>query len=130
MILTYVATLTAFLALDAAWLTLYASGLFSREVGPLLRPRPDFLAAAIFYAVYAAGLMLLAVRPAIKEDSLVTAAFNGAVLGLTAYATFELTNLAILSGWSRTVAVIDTAWGTLATALAAVAGAYIARRFA
>lgn len=128
-LLTYATTLAAFLVLDAAWLILYAGGLFTREVGALLKSRPDFAAAAIFYLIYAGGLVWLAVRPAIKDDSLATAAINGAVLGLTAYATFELTNLAILSGWSRTVAVVDMAWGTLASALAAVAGAYVARKF-
>lgn len=129
MILTYIATLLTFLVVDAAWLMLYAGGLFMREVGPLLRPRPEWTAAGLFYLIYAAGLVALAVRPAIRDDSLATAALNGAILGLTAYATFELTALSILSGWSRTVAVVDIAWGTLVSGLAAVAGAYVARRF-
>lgn len=129
MMLSYVATLLTFLAVDAAWLMLYAGGLFMREVGPLLRPRPDWTAAAIFYLIYAGGLVALAVRPAVRDDSLATAALNGAILGLTAYATFELTALSILSGWSRTVAVVDTLWGAVVSAIAAVAGAYVARRF-
>ena len=47
---------------------------------------------------------------------------NGALLGLTAYATFDLTNLAIINGWTLGLAALDMAWGTVLSAIAAVAG--------
>ena len=50
------------------------------------------------------------------------AATHGAVLGLTAYATFDLTSLAIIKGWTPGLAAVDMAWGTVLSAIAAVAG--------
>jgi len=53
----------------------------------------------------------------------------GALLGFFAYATYDLTNLATLRGWSPTLAIVDMAWGTFITALAATGGWVIARYF-
>ena len=38
---------------------------------------------------------------------------NGALLGVTMYAIYNLTNLATLPGFSYTVALLDTLWGML-----------------
>lgn len=66
--------------------------------------------------------MTLAVAPSLREGSAKAAFWRGAMLGLTAYATFDLTNLAVLAGWNLTVSLVDMAWGTLATAIASLAG--------
>ena len=44
---------------------------------------------------------------------------SGAVFGMVAYATYDLTNLATLKKWSVKVTVIDVLWGAIATSLAA-----------
>ena len=44
------------------------------------------------------------------------------MFGFCAYATYDLTNQATLKTWSTTITVIDMAWGTLLTTLAASAG--------
>ena len=116
------ATLVTFVALDVAWLMLVAHGLFQSQLGPILRPQPDLMAAAAFYPIYAGGLVMLAVRPALQARSLLSAATNGAILGLTAYATFDLTNLAIIKGWTLGLALVDMAWGTIVSAIAASVG--------
>ena len=121
-------TLIVFAVLDLAWLTLYAGAVFRSRLGPLLRAEPDLVAAVAFYLVYAAGMVILVVSPAIAARSVSPALWRGAVLGLTAYATFDLTNLAIVAGWSWPVSMMDMAWGTLASALAAAAGYAAGRR--
>lgn len=118
----YAATLVAFLVIDAIWLATIAVDMFRQSLGPVLRDQPDLCAVVAFYVVYAAGLYVLAVRPGTAVRSWPLAARSGAVLGLTAYATFDLTNLAILNGWTVTLAVVDIAWGTFVSAIAAVAG--------
>ena len=45
-----------------------------------------------------------------------------AILGAMAYATYDLTNLATLRGWTLPMALADIGWGTAVTALAATAG--------
>ena len=54
------------------------------------------------------------------------AALNGALLGLVAYGTYDLTNQATLKTWPITITLIDMSWGVLLTAVAAAAGAMVA----
>jgi uncharacterized membrane protein len=54
------------------------------------------------------------------------AALTGALFGLFAYATYDLTNFATLKVWSLRVTVLDIGWGALVTAAAASAGALAA----
>ncbi len=122
-LVAYAVTLVVFLVLDALWLGLFAAEYFARELGSLLRPQPYLPPAAVFYLLYPAGLVALAVIPAIEAASWRKGARLGAILGLTAYGTFELTNLAIVQGWKPSLAVLDMAWGTLVSAIAAAAGA-------
>ena len=46
----------------------------------------------------------------------------GAVFGLCAYGTYDLTNLATLKGWPPGIAMLDLAWGAVLTGLSATAG--------
>jgi uncharacterized membrane protein len=46
----------------------------------------------------------------------------GALFGLFCYATFDLTALALLKGWTWSAALVDIAWGAFATATAATVG--------
>jgi len=124
----FAATLLAFVALDAAWLVLVAGAFFKSEVGALLRSQPDLAVAAVFYLIYAGALVILAVTPALRERSAKSAIWKGAVLGLSAYATFDLSNLAVIQGWTLRVTLVDITWGTIASALAALAGYLIARQ--
>jgi len=41
----------------------------------------------------------------------------GAVFGFITYATYDLTNLATLDGWSIKMTIIDLIWGTSVTTL-------------
>lgn len=120
--IAYAATLLTFVVLDVMWLSLVAIGQFEARVGPILRPSPILAAAAVLYVIYAGGLLILAVRPALQQRAMQTAAVHGAVLGLTAYATFDLTNLAVITGWTLDLALLDMAWGTFLSCVAAVAG--------
>ncbi len=54
----------------------------------------------------------------------------GAVLGLAAYGTYDITNLAVLKGWPVIVTVVDMVWGTLVTAACAAAGYAAVKQFA
>jgi uncharacterized membrane protein len=118
----YLGTLITLLAVDLVCMTLVMKPLFVRHLGPLLAQPLRYGAAIAFYLVYAAGIVVLAVDPAIRAGSLGTAVTLGAVLGFCAYATYELTNRATLQAWPLSIVVIDTAWGTFLSALAAAAG--------
>jgi len=65
-------------------------------------------------------VVVFTVRPALVEASLKPAAGRGALFGLVAYATYDLTNQATLQNWPWLVTAIDLCWGTFLTATATV----------
>jgi uncharacterized membrane protein len=50
------------------------------------------------------------------------AAKRGAGVGWLAYATYELTNWAVIEGWPASIVAIDIIWGVVLTSLVAAAG--------
>lgn len=121
-LIAYVATAIVFLGIDALWLGVIAGKWYFQKLGPLLRDSPNFAYAGAFYLVYVAGLVVLAVMPAVSAQSWQTALFYGAVVGLVAYGTYDMTNLSTLKGYPVSVALVDIAWGTALTAVSAFAG--------
>jgi len=119
--LAYVATAVVFAGIDFIWLS-RSIGFYRAELGGMLLDKPNMGAAVAFYLIYIGGIVALAVLPANSQSSWSTALINGALLGLVAYATYDLTNLATLKDWSLTVTLVDLAWGTFLTATAALAG--------
>nr|WP_295111479.1 DUF2177 family protein [uncultured Caulobacter sp.] len=130
MLVAYAASLVAFVALDFVWLSLMVERIYRPALGDLLAAKPRMGAAAAFYLIYAVGLVVLAVAPALKAASLSRAAVGGLVLGAVAYATYDLTNQATLRTWSTKLTLVDIAWGAVATMLAAMAGYAVARLIA
>lgn len=112
-----------FLLLDSMWLATMGSRLYRPALGALMREDFDVVAAAAFYAIYLAGVVFFAVRPARDaRDALA----RGAFFGLVCYATYDLTSQSVMKGWPWHVTLIDLAWGAFVTA----ASAWVARRTA
>lgn len=125
----YLAAGLAMGLMDAIWLTQVGPGLYRPALDAVLTDSPRPGPAAVFYLVYVGGIVFLAVRPALQQAAKWWGALlNGAVLGLVAYATFDLTNQATLKVWPTFVSVADIAWGASLTAVAALAGFAAARR--
>lgn len=128
-IAAYFAAAVSFLALDALWLGVVASGLYQREFGEMLLDQPNFVAAAAFYGLYLVGVTAFAIRPALDAGGWKRSMRLGALFGLVAYATYDLTNLATLKGFPINVVAPDLIWGAVVTATASVAGYVAASRF-
>ena len=90
----YLATLIAFFAIDMVWLGLVARTFYRKYLGFLMAPNPNWLAAILFYLLFVVGVLVLAVLPGLEAGSLKTTLLRGALFGLVAYATYDLTNLA------------------------------------
>lgn len=116
-----------FFALDFVWLSTATQRIYRRYLGDLLADQPKLAVAAGFYLLFVVGIVALAVLPALQEGSVVGALWRGALFGLLAYATYDLTNLSTIRDWPWQVSVIDMAWGTALNALVAVAGYYAAQ---
>jgi uncharacterized membrane protein len=118
----WIASAVAFLALDMLWLSQMAPRYYRPAIGHLLEDRVNLGAAIAFYLLYVTGVIVLAVAPAIEKGSLGKAALMGALVGLMAYGTYDLTNQATLRDWPLRLTLVDLAWGTVLTSLAAGAG--------
>lgn len=129
-IVAYLSTLIVFVAIDFIWLSIMAERLYRPMLGDLLAPNFQLAPAVAFYLVYALGLTFLAVRPGLAFGSLGTAVLYGAVLGFTAYATYDLTNQSTLRNWSTTLTIADLIWGTFLSAVAAGSSQWITERIA
>ena len=118
----YGLTTAVFFAIDLVWLGVVANRFYQEHLGALLRPDVVWAAALLFYAVYIAGILVFAVIPALEAGSLQRAVVLGAFLGFFAYATFDLTCLALFRNFPVIVVVVDLVWGAALTASVAAAG--------
>ena len=126
-LVAYFATAAVFLAIDAVWLGFVMRDFYRGQLGDLMSPDPSLGVAAVFYLLYVIGVVYFAVGPALASGQWTTALISGALFGFFAYATYDLTNLATLRGYSSTLAMVDLAWGTLLTAFSATAGYALTR---
>ena len=117
----------AFGALDAFWLGVIAKDFNAKALGPMLADPINVPAAAAFYGIYTTGIAHFATAPGLREGSVGQAAAQGAALGLVAYATYDLTSLAVIEDFPAEMVVPDIAWGTFVTAASAAAATAIVK---
>lgn len=126
-VVAYIATAVVFLGLDALWLGVVAQTAYRRWIGHLMADDINMMAAFWFYLAYVIGLLIFAVAPAFRDGAWTTAMIYGALFGFFAYGTYEMSNFATLRDWPIRMVVVDLAWGTILSAVAAVAGYGITR---
>ena len=119
----YLAGFVTMVAIDMVWLRLIAVQWYADSMGPLLTNSPNLWAAAAFYLLFPVGLLIFAVFPA-QDASVVKAMAMGALFGFFAYATYDLTALAVIKGWPVGLTFLDMAWGTFVSGVSAGAGKF------
>ena len=122
MLKLYGLTALVFFAIDLVWLGVVAAGFYQRHLGHLLRPDVLWAPALVFYLLYIAGLLVFAVLPGLEAGALTRTLALGAFFGLVAYATFDLTCMALLRDFPLLVVVVDLIWGMVLTTLVSAAG--------
>jgi uncharacterized membrane protein len=123
----YAGSAVVFFALDFLWLGFIALGFYRSEIGALMLDSPNIAPAAVFYLFYVVGIVGFAVLPALSAQSWVWALIAGVALGLIAYGTYDMTNLATLKDWSWKVSAVDLLWGGFVSGAAALGGYFAAR---
>ena len=114
-------SLFAFLVIDLVWISQVASPWMKKAVPHLLSASPTLLAALAFYLLYLSIFLILILIPALTHKSgYSTLAFQSFIFGLAAYATYDLTNLAVMKGYPLSMALADMLWGGLVTMLTAL----------
>jgi uncharacterized membrane protein len=69
-------------------------------------------AAVIFYLLY----VLIAMVLVLKNST----SYTGALFGLGAYITYELTCMSMMRGWTYTMVITDSIWGMVLTSIVSV----------
>ena len=108
----YVIALVIFLAIDLVWLSVIAKAFYAKQLGYLMAPRVNFVAALVFYLLFVLGMLVFVINPALGRQSWSYALLMGMLFGLMCYATYDLTNLATVRDWPVLVTVVDLVWGT------------------
>jgi uncharacterized membrane protein len=109
LIALYGIAIPVFFAIDMVWIVVVARGFYKRQLGPLLADDVNWAAAVAFYLLFIVGIVVFAIDPA---ENAWQALGLGALFGLIAYATYDLTNLATTRDWPATLTAVDLAWGT------------------
>jgi len=123
----YGLTVPVFFVIDIIWLGVVAKSFYQKNLKYILSPDVNWTAAIIFYLIYIAGILIFAVLPAVAKDSLRHAAVWGALFGFFTYATYDLTNLALLKDWPINIVIVDILWGVVLCSAVATLSFFVAK---
>lgn len=113
----FVLVLVPFVAIDMLCAAVFAADFYRAQFGPLMLEHIQVWPAVLFYLLYSFAIAYLILVPALQTKNRSRALLSGALLGLTAYGTFDLVGLCLIAGWPLLLSVTDMAWGTVLTAL-------------
>ena len=119
-ILPYVVVLIAYILGEATWLT-WMFPLYKKWFSRYNRTLEIFSKVAVvttYFVLLAAFAVLvlsqLSTKSSMNSKALMLDAFlKGAVFGLVVYGIYNGTNVATLPGYSWTMVLVDTSWGTI-----------------
>jgi uncharacterized membrane protein len=123
----YFISLPVFILVDLLWLGVIAKDFYQTKLAHLLG-EISWTPALIFYSIFLFGLTHFVIYPSVALP-LRTVALQGALFGFVTYATYDLTNQALLRDWPYMVTIIDILWGTFLGAFVATATVFIYKSF-
>jgi uncharacterized membrane protein len=128
MVMIYLIAFVLLVGVDLVWLGYVAKNFYQSEIGGLFAEKMNLSAAIAFYAIYTFGLVVLIIQPNLTDGGWPRALMLGSLFGFVAYATYDLSNLATLRGWTTKLAIVDMLWGAVLTGTTAAATIIIASR--
>ncbi|MGB4293007.1 MAG: DUF2177 family protein [Bacteroidales bacterium] len=122
----FLIALPVFFVIDMIWLVFVARNFYKEQIGFIMKPEINWVAAILFYLLFIVGLVVFVISPAVEKRTWIHALGYGALFGLVTYATYDLTNLATLKEWPLKVTIIDLIWGALLASIVSVVTYFIA----
>ena len=119
----------AFMVLDGVWLGLLMKDFYRNQLAPIVRLAdggiaPNWPAAFVVYVLLGTGIAIFVIP---RAATMAQAAGYVALFGLVVYGVYDFTNYATLRQWPFALALVDVAWGALATAAASMAAWIVGR---
>jgi len=121
-LVVYFVTLVVFFGVDFVWLGKMGDAFYRPAMGDMAMSGFRLAPGIAFYLLYAVGVFVFVVRPALAAESLAMAGAYGVLFGLVGYGVYDLTNQATLKTWPLSLTLVDMSWGALLTGVAASAG--------
>jgi uncharacterized membrane protein len=110
----------AMLLMDAVWLTFqynYNANIIKNVQKSVMKMR--YVPAALVYLIMPIAVTYLAIVP---SKTIQESVQKGALVGLSMYGVYDLTNLATFDNWTTRMAMQDIAWGTFLCSVTAGIG--------
>lgn len=124
----YLSTLISLLVIDGIWLASTGKAFYGKYLAHLIAPSMSWIPVILFYFIYALGITVFVVSPAIRNNmSLGHVFLLGAFLGLIAYGAYDFTNQATLRDWPIIVTIVDLLWGAFLTGVVSALTVWISR---
>jgi uncharacterized membrane protein len=117
-----------YLIIEIIWLSFSVKSFYGPKIGHLFTDKPVIWAAVMFYIVYVFGLCVVIIEPSINFDNTLKFLFKAFMFGLAAYGTYNLTNMAVIKGWSPSIVFVDMLWGGSLTAFSSYLGIFLAKK--
>lgn len=128
-ITSYIIALIIFTLLEIFWLSQAAPYIYQPALSDIMASSPNAISGLLFFIFYPAGLLFFALRYDDQDLADVRYALTrGGALGLIAYGTYSLTNLATLEGWTPLITLFDLGWGMTLSGLTAAGTAIVMRK--
>lgn len=124
----YAIALPVFFAIDMFWLGVVSKNFYRAQIGALMTPNVNWIAAILFYLIFIVGLVVFVIEPAVVQGHWSRAVVLGALFGLVCYATYDLTNFAIAKDWPLLVTIVDLVWGAVLAASVSTITYFIAKK--
>jgi uncharacterized membrane protein len=111
--------------LDGLWLGVVMKTFYRDGLAPVARLAPDGSLAPVWAAALPVYFLLVAgnavfVLPRAGTSGWPVVAAWGALFGFLTYGVYDLTNLSTLRAYPLSLAIVDMAWGAVATAIVSV----------
>ena len=124
---TLVLSAFIFVLLDLLWLAVIARPFYLRHFGYLATVENGKIVFNLYAGIAAqfiisAGLTTVITLVLNQHHGLAASVFAGAFAGFVIYATYDLTNLSFVKGYTFLMSAVDIAWGT---AQGVFAGVYV-----
>lgn len=119
--LHFLATLLVFLSLDVLWLKFLLDGLVEYPFIARFGNKPNWALAEIYYVLMSVWLAFGAGYKSMVFNSATPAFLDGWKVGFWSSLIYAAVNLVFFQPWSLQLVVLDVAWNTFSTAMAAMA---------